>query len=309
MSAVPTVTPDVPAPVTETRARRRARRPPGTDKGFALPTLFMLVFFVYFLMPLTWLVIASTKSIDDLFDSFGLWFAHFNLIDNIKDTFAKDDGVYGTWLRNTIVYSAVSAIGAALLAAAAGYGFAKFAFRGREALFWLVLGSVMVPTTALAIPTYLMFSELGLVNSPLSIILPSLVSPFGIYLMRIYAEASVPSDLIEAARIDGAGELRIFRQIAFRLMVPGFVTVLLFTFVATWNNYFLPLVMLSEPRWYPLTVGLAQWNDQANASGGSTAAFNLVITGSLISVVPLIIAFIFLQRFWQSGLSAGSVKG
>jgi multiple sugar transport system permease protein len=260
-------------------------------------------------MPLTWLVIASTKSIDDLFDSFGLWFAHFNLIDNIKDTFTKDDGIYGTWLRNTLIYSAVSAIGAALLAAAAGYGFAKFAFRGKEALFWLVLGSVMVPTTALAIPTYLMFSELGLVNSPLSIILPSLVSPFGIYLMRIYAEASVPSDLIEAARIDGAGELRIFRQIAFRLMVPGFVTVLLFTFVATWNNYFLPLVMLSEPRWYPLTVGLAQWNEQANASGGSTAAFNLVITGSLISIVPLIVAFLFLQRFWQSGLSAGSVKG
>jgi multiple sugar transport system permease protein len=309
MSAVPTVAPEIIEGVPETRARGRARRPPGTDKGFVFPTIFMLAFLVYFLMPLTWLLIASTKSIDDLFNSFGLWFADFNLIDNIKATFTKDDGVYGTWLRNTLVYSTVSAIGAALLAAAAGYGFAKFAFRGKEALFWLVLGSVMVPTTALAIPTYLMFSEIGLTNSPLSIILPSLVSPFGIYLMRIYAEASVPSDLMEAARIDGAGEFHIFRKIAFRLMAPGFVTVLLFTFVATWNNYFLPLVMLSEPRWYPLTVGLAQWNDQANASGGSTAAFNLVITGSLISVVPLIIAFVFLQRFWQSGLSAGSVKG
>jgi multiple sugar transport system permease protein len=309
MSAVPTITPDLPAAVAETKARRRARRPPGTDKGFVFPTIFMLAFLVYFLMPLGWLFIASTKSIADLFDSFGLWFAHFNLIDNISDTFSKDGGVYATWMRNTLVYSTVSAIGAALLAAAAGYGFAKFAFRGKEALFWLVLGSVMVPTTALAIPTYLMFSKIGLTNSPLSIILPSLVSPFGIYLMRIYAEASVPSDLIEAARIDGAGEFHIFRKISFRLLAPGFVTVLLFTFVATWNNYFLPLVMLSEPRWYPLTVGLAQWNDQANASGGSTAAFNLVITGSLISIVPLIVAFIFLQRFWQSGLSAGSVKG
>ena len=167
----------------------------------------------------------------------------------------------------------------------------------------------MVPTTALAIPLYLMFSKIGLTNSPMAIILPSLVSPFGIYLMRIYAEAAVPSELIEAARIDGAGEFRIFRQIAFRLLAPGFVTVLLFTFVATWNNYFLPLVMLSEPKWYPLTVGLAQWNDQANASGGATSAFNLVITGSLISVVPLIIAFIFLQRYWQSGLGSGGVKG
>jgi multiple sugar transport system permease protein len=309
MSAVPTVAPDVPEAVAETRVRRRARRPPGTDKGFVFPTLFMLAFLVYFLMPLTWLVIASTKSIDDLFNSFGLWFADFNLIDNIKDTFAKDDGIYGTWLRNTLIYSTVSAIGAALLAAMAGYGFAKFAFRGKEVLFWFVLGSVMVPTTALAIPTYLMFSKIGLTNNPLSIILPSLVSPFGIYLMRIYAEASVPSDLIEAARIDGAGEFHIFRKIAFRLLGPGFVTVLLFTFVSTWNNYFLPLVMLSEPKWYPLTVGLQQWNSQATAGGGATSAFNIVITGSLLSIVPLIIAFIFLQRYWQSGLGSGGVKG
>jgi multiple sugar transport system permease protein len=310
MSAVPTVTPEAaPAAVTRPTVRRRAGAPPGTDKGFVFPTLFMLAFLVYFLMPLGWLLIASTKSIDDLFNSFGLWFAHMNLIDNIKETFTKDDGVYGTWLRNTLVYSAVSALGAASLAAAAGYGFAKFQFRGKEILFWIVLGSVMVPTTALAIPTYLMFSEIGLTNNPLSIILPSLVSPFGIYLMRIYAEASVPTDLVEAARIDGAGEFLIFRRIALRLLAPGFVTVLLFTFVATWNNYFLPLVMLSEPRWYPLTVGLAQWNDQANASGGATSAFNLVITGSLISVVPLIIAFLFLQRYWQSGLSTGGVKG
>jgi len=180
---------------------------------------------------------------------------------------------------------------------------------GKNLLFWFVLGSVMVPTTALAIPTYLMFSKLGFTNNPLSVILPSLVSPFGIYLMRIYAEASVPTDLMEAARIDGAGEFRIFRQIAFRLLAPGFVTVLLFTFVATWNNYFLPLVMLSQPKWYPLTVGLAQWNAQATAGGGATASFNTVITGAMISIVPLILAFAFLQRYWQSGLGSGGVKG
>jgi multiple sugar transport system permease protein len=274
-----------------------------------VPTLFMLAFLVYFMMPLIWLVISSTKSIGNLFDSFGLWFRGFNLFDNISQTFSKDGGVFWTWVRNTLVYSVVSAGGAALLAAAAGYGFAKFSFRGRNLLFWFVLGSVMVPQTALAIPTYLLFSKIGLTNNPLSFILPSLVSPFGIYLMRIYAEAAVPSDLIEAARIDGAGEFLIFRQIAFRLLAPGFVTVLLFTFVATWNNYFLPLVMFSDAKWYPLTVGLAQWNNQATAGGGATAAFNTVITGSLLSVVPLIIAFVFLQRYWQSGLSAGSVKG
>ena len=308
--SVPTVAPDVGAP-TKARTRRRAlaQRKPGSSGGMVFPTIFMLAFLVYFLMPLFWLVVASTKSLDDLFDSFGLWFADFNFIDNVKDTFAQDNGVFWDWLRNTFMYSIVSAVGAALLAAAAGYGFAKFAFRGKNLMFWFVLGSVMVPTTALAIPTYLMFAKLGFTNNPLAVILPSLVSPFGIYLMRIYAEAAVPSDLIEAARIDGANEFLIFRKIAFRLLTPGFVTVLLFNFVATWNNYFLPLVMLSEPKWYPLTVGLQQWNSQATAGGGATSAFNIVITGSLISIIPLILAFVFLQRYWQSGLGSGGVKG
>ena len=309
MSAVPAVTADAPAATTDTRERVATHKPPGSDKGFVFPTLFMLAFIVYFLMPLWWLLVSSTKSIDDLFNSFGLWFSNFNFADNLSETFSKDGGIYWTWLRNTLMYSIVSAVGAALLAAMAGYGFAKFHFRGKNLMFWIVLGSVMVPSTALAIPTYLLFSKVGLTNNPFSIILPSLVNPFGIYLMRIYAEGSVPFDLLEAARIDGAGEFRIFRQIAFRLLAPGFVTVLLFSFVATWNNYFLPLVMLSEPRWYPLTVGLAQWNAQATAGGGATAAFNVVITGALISIIPLIIAFIFLQRYWQSGLAAGSVKG
>jgi multiple sugar transport system permease protein len=309
MTAVPTATPDRVAPgaTTKVRRRRRASTAPGT--GHALvPTLFMLVFLVYFLMPLFWLFISSTKSLTDLFDSFGLWFRGFHLSQNISATFSKDGGVFLTWIRNTAIYSIVSAGGAAFLAAMAGYGFAKFSFRGKNLLFWFVLGSVMVPQTALAIPTYLLFSKIGLINNPLSFILPSLVSPFGIYLMRIYAESAVPAELMEAARIDGAGEWLIFRRIAFRLLAPGFVTVLLFTFVATWNNYFLPLVLFSDEKWYPLTVGLAQWNAQATAGGGATAAFNLVITGALISVVPLIIAFLFLQRYWQSGLSAGSVK-
>jgi len=191
--SVPAVAPDVGAPAVPEKRKARAQKKPGASGGFVFPTIFMLAFLVYFLMPLFWLLVASTKSLDDLFDSFGLWFADFNLIDNIKDTFNQDNGVYVDWLRNTIVYSVVSAVGAALLAASAGYGFAKFAFRGKNLLFWFVLGSVMVPTTALAIPTYLMFAKLGFTNNPLSIILPSLVSPFGIYLMRIYAEASVPS--------------------------------------------------------------------------------------------------------------------
>ena len=274
-------------------------------------TIAVLAALAYFLLPLLWLLIASTKSAHDLIDSFGLWFSDApQLLTNVKDTFTQDDGVFLTWLLNTVLYAGVSAIGAALLAAAGGYGFAKFRFRGDRAAFNLVLGAVMVPTTALAIPTYLLFAEAGLVNTPWAVVLPSLVNPFGLYLMRIYAADAIPDSLLEAARIDGAGEVRIFFRIALRLLGPGLVTVLLFTLVATWNNYFLPLIMLNDPDLYPVTVGLSSWAAQAQngGAGASSDMLALVVTGSLLSVLPLVVAFLLLQRYWQSGLAAGGVK-
>lgn len=290
--------------------RSGPRRTPGAQfllRG--LPTLFMTVFLIYFLLPLAWLIIAATKDNQQLITTFGLAFDHFNFFSNFHQLVTLDGGEYVTWLRNTALYAVVSSGGAAMLCALAGYGFAKFHFRGKEALFWLVLGAVMVPQTALAIPTYLMFAKVNLTNGPFAVILPSLVSPFGIYLMRIYAEGAVPDTVLEAARSDGASEARIFFQISFRLMAPGFVTVLLFTFVQTWNNYFLPLVMLSNPNWYPVTQGLAIWNSQASAGGGAQLLFSVVITGALIAIIPLILAFLLLQRYWQTGLATGGVKG
>lgn len=307
-----TTTPTVTAvPVTDTvpvspRQRRRSRARRSTPL-----TIAMLAALAYFLLPLFWLLIASTKSTQDLFNSFGLWFSDApQLLANVKATFTQDDGVFVHWLLNTVMYAVVSSVGAALLAAAAGYGFAKFRFRGDRFGFNLVLGAVMVPTTALAIPTYLLFAEAGLVNTPWAIILPSLVNPFGLYLMRVYAQDAVPDSILEAARIDGAGEARIFFTIALRLLAPGLVTVLLFTLVATWNNYFLPLIMLNDPDLYPITVGLSSWAAQAQngGAGASSDMLALVVTGSLISILPLVVAFLLLQRYWQSGLAAGGVK-
>jgi multiple sugar transport system permease protein len=309
---VTTTTPTVTAvPVTDTvpvapRRRRRSRSRRSTPL-----TIAMLAALAYFLLPLFWLLIASTKNTQDLFNSFGLWFSDApQLLTNVKATFTQDDGVFVHWLLNTVMYAVVSALGAALLAAAAGYGFAKFRFRGDRIGFNLVLGAVMVPTTALAIPTYLLFAEAGLVNTPWAIILPSLVNPFGLYLMRVYAQDAVPDSILEAARIDGAGEARIFFTIALRLLAPGLVTVLLFTLVATWNNYFLPLIMLNDPDLYPITVGLSSWAAQAQngGAGASSDMLALVVTGSLISILPLVAAFLMLQRYWQSGLAAGGVK-
>jgi multiple sugar transport system permease protein len=273
-----------------------------------LLTVIMIACALYFIFPLYWLVVASTKSNADLFSTFGLWFADFNLFENLKSVFTFQNGVFSRWALNSLFYSVVSAVGASILATAAGYAFAKYRFPGGTALFSIILGAVMIPSTALAIPTYLLFARAELTDTYWAIILPSLVSPFGVYLMRVYAADAVDSSLLEAARVDGAGELHIFLTVAFRLLVPGSVTVLLFTLVATWNNYFLPLIMLNTPEKFPLTVGLAQWQSTASGGSGSQALFSTVITGSLVSIIPLIVAFLFLQRFWQTGLSSGGVK-
>ncbi len=289
------------------RPHHPARRRPPRRHSVTL-SLLMTVMLAYAWLPLFWLVVNSAKTQRALFSTFGLWFGgRFALFSNIHEALTYDGGIFWRWLGNTLLYVVVGAGGATFLAALAGYGLAKYDFRGKKLVVAIVLGAVAVPGTALAVPTFLLFSQLHLANTPWAIIVPSLVSPFGLYLIWVYAADAVPTELIEAARIDGAGELRTFFTISLRLLGPGLVTVLLFTTVATWNNYFLPLIMLSNPRWYPLTVGLNEWDAQARTAGGE-AIFNLVITGSLLTVIPIMIAFLIMQRYWRSGLAAGSVK-
>ena len=286
----------------------QAQRRPARKPTSWLLTVFMLICVGYFLFPLFWLVVASTKSNDDLFSSFGLWFANFNLLENIQTVLTLQDGVFIRWALNSLIYAVVSAVGASFLATAAGYAFAKYRFPGGTALFSIILGAIMIPLAALTVPTYLLFAKAGLTDTYWAIILPSLATPFGVFLMRVYAADAVDDALIEAGRVDGVGELRIFFTIALRLLLPGSVTVLLFTLVATWNNYFLPLIMLNTAEKFPLTVGLAQWQSAAGAGGGAQALFSTVITGSLLAIIPLVVAFLFLQRYWQSGLATGGVK-
>ena len=305
------------------RARRVARdeaaeRKRAAKSGFAnvnnprrstLLTVLCAVFAVYCLFPFVYLAVNATKTQADFTSTFGLGFGHtFALWDNIKTVFTYDGGIFGRWLLNTILYVVVGAGGATLLAILGGYGLAKFRFPGRKAVFVVIIGAISVPGIALAVPQFLLFAKLNLTNTPWAMIIPSLVSTFGLYLMWIFSEQAVPTELLEAARVDGAGELRTFWQIGLPLLAPGIVTTALFTIVATWNNYFLPLIMLKDSNWYPLTIGLNQWKDQASTAGGQ-AIQNLVITGSLVTIIPLVIAFLCLQKYWQSGLAAGAVKG
>jgi multiple sugar transport system permease protein len=279
-----------------------------TPRKSWLLTAVMGLGLVYAYLPLVWLVISSTKTQHSLITSFGLSFhGKFALWDNLRETVTHDHHVFVRWFANTLLYVVAGAGGATVLATLAGYGLAKYNFPGRRAVFSVVLGGIAVPATALAVPTFLMFSKLHLTNTPWGVIIPSMVSPFGMYLMWIFSRDAVPDSLLEAARIDGANEFQTFRSVSLRLLTPGIVTVLLFTVVATWNNYFLPLIMLNNPHWYPLTVGLHQWNAQAKTIS-ATPVFNLVVTGSLLTIIPITACFLSLQRYWRSGLAAGSVK-
>lgn len=282
---------------------RRSRSP--------LSHVFLLALVVYFALPLWWLIIASTKSTTGLFSGANgalLPDDQFSLIDNLIELFTYGGGTFLRWMGNSLLYAVAGGVGATVLAILAGYGFAKYRFRGRGVAFGLLLGSVMVPMTALVIPTFVLISQFGLLNTPWAVILPSMLSPFGVYLMRVYAQDAISDELLDAARVDGSGELRTFFSVALPLLRPAIVTVLLLSIVGTWNNYFLPLVMLSDPRLLPVTVGLGQWLAQSTVGAGGQPLWNLVITGALVSIVPLIVSFLLLQRYWQGGLSLGSIK-
>ncbi|SES00669.1 multiple sugar transport system permease protein [Propionibacterium cyclohexanicum] len=271
-------------------------------------TIIIGIFVVYALFPLVWLLINATKTQQDFIGTFGFSFGHkFAFWDNIVQLFTYNNGLFGRWLLNTVMYVVIGGGGAVCLAILGGYGLAKYDFPGRKAVFMTVMGAIAVPSAALAVPTFLMFAKLGLTNTPISVIIPSLVAPFGLYLMYIFTLESVPTEILEAARMDGASEFRTFFTVALPLLAPGIVTVSLFTATTTWNNYFLPLIMLKDQNWYPLIIGLNQWNNQAFIPGAEPVQ-NLVVIGSLITILPLVATFLLLQRFWQAGLSAGGVK-
>ncbi|GAA0565809.1 carbohydrate ABC transporter permease [Paractinoplanes ferrugineus] len=272
--------------------------------------LLLLALAGYFLVPVWWLIVASTKNAEGLFAGTGtLWFNGFHLFDNLTDLFTYNNGEYLRWLGNSVLYAFAGGIGCTVVSVLAGYGFAKFHFRGRNLVFAMVLGSVMVPLTALVIPTFVLMSNVGLIDTVWAVILPSLLSPFAVYLMRVYAGASIPDELLDAARIDGAGEFRTFWRVALPLMRPGVITVMLLSIVSTWNNFFLPLTVLSSSKLYPLTVGIGLWEQLASGNnGGGQSLWNLIVVGSLVSIIPLIIAFLTLQKYWQGGLAVGSLK-
>ncbi|MGP3990367.1 carbohydrate ABC transporter permease [Streptomyces sp. 3N207] len=260
---------------------------------------------LYTLLPVLWLLLAAAKNRDALFRSDLLSLGDFSLADNLSTLFAMEDGIYGRWYVNSLLYAVLGAALGSMVSVACGYAFDKYRFRGKEKLFGLVLAGVMVPPTVLALPLYLMASKVGVVNTFWSVFIPVLFNPFGVYLGRAFSQGYVPDEVLEAARVDGAGELASYFRVALRMLGPGVVTVFLFQLTAIWNNFFLPMVMLSDHSLFPVSLGLYVWNSSAVVTPDY---YPVVIAGSLLAVLPLIAAFVLLQRYWKSGLTAGSVK-
>ena len=281
----------------------------GSDRraGFRtswLSTIILVLGALYCIMPVVWVLVASSKSRSELFST-NTFAPGTSLFANLGDLSSYGSGVYWVWMLNTFIYSGVGALLSTVVSALGGYALAKYQFRGKGLIFSILLAGVLVPGIILAVPQYFLMAKVGLTNSYLSVILPQIISPYGIYLSRVYASASVPTEIIEAARTEGARDFYAFLRIGVPMMLPGLVTVFLFQFVGIWNNFMLPYIMLGNDKLFPITVGLYT---MLNQGASQPALYTTVIVGSLVSIVPLVALFLLLQRYWRVDLGAGAVR-
>lgn len=221
-------------------------------------------------------------------------------LDNYRALFQRI-GMGGYFLNSVLVSSAITLL-SLLINAMAGYGFAKLRFAGRERLFKMLLAALVIPSQVTMLPLFLMLKEMGLVNSYAGVVIPGLASIFGIFLVRQYAR-SIPDELMEAARIDGAGEWRIFFRIVLPMLKPVLVTLAIFTFMGSWNDFMWPLIVLTDQTHQTLPVALA------SLSREHIQDVEMMMAGAVLTVTPVLLLFLILQRYYIQGLLLGSVKG
>ena len=299
--------------MTELAVRRRSVLTPGQWIGRALVTIVLLVFAAFFILPIIWLLLAPTKTNHQLLLDGPFSFGSVDqLVTNWNELFAFGSGVFATWIGNSAYYSFAALVITLLVSIPAGYALALIEFKGRRLLLVTTLIVMLIPNTALVLPIFLELSAVRLIGNPLAVILPFSFFPFGVYLTYIYFSTAVSRDLLNAARIDGAGELRVFAQVAMPLATPVIALVGFFSFVANWNNYFLPFLVVGGEK-IPVQVGLANLLANVPAFNPTTAS-SIVIQlptlalATLLSVAPILLIFLFAQRFLVEGMTAGGTK-
>ncbi len=286
----------------------------GGSAGRALVAAVLTVFVLFFVIPIVWLLLATTKSARELLvGSPFLPGTPADLAANWRQLFEFQDGAVTAWVGNSALYAGGALVVTIIASIPAGYAMAMTDFRFRRSLLVLTLIIMLIPNTALVLPIFLELNVVGLIGSPLSVILPMSFFPFGVYLTYIYFSTSVPRDLLSAARIDGCSELEVFTKVALPLATPIVALVAFFSFVQSWNNFFLPFVMLPSSDGYPIQVGLTSLLASTPAFNPSSAGAQSVqlptlALATVVSVLPVLIVFVFAQRFLVAGMTAGGTK-
>ena len=286
---------------------------PGAWLGRVLTALLLIFFVLFFVVPLVWFVLAPTKTDRQLLldNPFAIGDIP-TLIHNWNSLIDFQKGLIWTWLTNSAFYCVAALAITLAISIPAGYAMALTEFPGRRTLLALTLVVMLVPSTALVLPIFLELSAVHLIGNPFSVILPFSFFPFGVYLTYIYFSTAISKDLLDAARIDGAGEFQVFRMVAMPLATPVIALVGFFNFTGNWNNYFLPFVTVPG-RKSPIQVGIAellsnvgQFNPTNAAS--TTISLSTLALAILMAVAPVLIVFLFSQRFLVTGMTAGGTK-
>ncbi|WP_416889969.1 carbohydrate ABC transporter permease [Microbacterium sp.] len=255
---------------------------------------------IVMLLPFVWVFFGSFKTQAEFLSDPGAWFPAAFQVNNYIDLFT--DRGFGSYMVNSAIVSTMAVLANLLFSSMAGYALAKLRFPGRRFVFPLVIMSMIVPYVALFVPQFIMVVQLGLADTLVAIALPILVMPLCVFIMRQFAH-SVPFELLEAARIDGAGETRLFFRIFLPLSGPGLATVGILSFLASWNNFLWPLVVAQSQSTYTAPVGLAVASQASN-----TIAFGLLLAGAVVVLLPVLILFLFLQKYFIQGVATAGLK-
>jgi multiple sugar transport system permease protein len=279
---------------TYSPARRRDRLARAVLHAILVGCLFVVV------GPFLWMLLASVKPESEIRRIPPTWWPNTLTLDHYRELFSRLD--FPQFFANSVIVAVLVTLGNLLFCSALGYALAKLRFPGRRVLFGVVLGMLMVPGMVLFVPQFVLVSNLGLVNTYAGLVLPYLAGPFGVFLMRQYL-LSIPDELLEAARVDGAGEFRIFWQVVLPLCRPALATLGILTFLASWNNFLWPLVVATTEDKYTLPVALALYS-----VGQNRIQFGLLLAGAVVVVLPILIVFLFLQRHFLRGIATTGLK-
>jgi multiple sugar transport system permease protein len=289
-----------PGPTPPTSATPRdARRLPGAS-GHWWVYLILTIGLVAMLAPIIWMLLSSLKPNEEIRRTPPTWLPEDPSFRNFVDLFARLD--MPTFIGNSVLVGVATTVGNVLFCSMVGYALAKIEFRGRNVLFGLVIGMLMVPAVVTFVPLFVLVSNLGLVNTYPGLIMPYLILPLGVFLMRQFI-GGLPDELIDAARVDGAGELRIFARIVLPLCGPALATLSILTFLTSWNNFLWPLVVAQSEDKYTLPVAIALYTIDQNSSN-----FGLLLAGAVVVVMPIVLVFLVLQRYFVQGIATTGIK-